>query len=293
MNLSLRWLLNCLLSMRFSRLLRLSLPLGYLLFSGTILRAEDFTTSDGQVITATAFRRVGNNIMIKVTTPEGGVIETGYPVPRIAKVSFSEPIELSKASADVESANATEILALTSDFVAKQDDFKDLPGSWWFSMARLRLLALAAAGKDVDAASLAREIGSLKDADADSLSRGGSLFAPLAAGDTEAVVVGAKSLPRIDGDQGSVLAQLALGRALLLKKDYSGALKAFLTIKVFYPSATLLQPAALLGASDAYKGLKDEKRALKTLQDIQQSYPLSPQAPIAKKTEADLSKPLK
>ena len=158
-------------------------------------------------------------------------------------------------------------------------------------MARLRLFALAASGKDADAAALAREIGAINTPASESLARGGALFGPLASGDTAAVVVGAKALPSIGGDAGSSLAQLALGRALLAKKDFSGAIRAFLTIKIFYPSPVMLQPAALLGAVKAYEGLKDDKRAARTLTEIVENYPASPQASEAKKMIEALPKP--
>ena len=76
-----------------------------------------------------------------------------------------------------------------------------------------------------------------------------------------------------------------------MKKDYVGALRAFLTIKVFYPALVLLQPEALYGAANAYVGLKDTKRALQTLQEIQKSFPETLQASEAKKLESDISKP--
>lgn len=255
------------------------------------LCAQEVTTTDGQVLKSSSIRRTGATIMVKVTTPEGSAIEMGLPASRIVKVAFPEPPELAKAQAAAASANAAEVLNLTGDYVGREAELKDLPGSWWPEMARLRLLALAGAGKDADAAALAREIGSLKSPDADSLSRGGTLFANLSSGEKEAVVVGAGALPRIGGGQGSALARLALGRILLAKKDYPGALRAFLTIKVFYPSVTLLQPAALLGAAQAYVGLKDEKRAAAALKDLSENYPSSPLFLEAKKMSETLSKP--
>ena len=256
-----------------------------------VLRAQDVTTTDGQVLKSSSIRRAGSSIMVKVTTPEGSSIEMGIAPARIVKISFPEPPELAKTLTASASGNATEVLSLTGDYVTKEAELKDLPGSWWPEMARMRLLALAGTGKDADAAALAREIGSLKSPDADSLSRGGTLFVTLPSGDKEAVVVGAKAIPRIGGGQGSALAQLALGRTLLAKKDYPGALRAFLTIKVFYPSVTLLQPAALLGSAQAYVGLKDGKRAAEAVKDLSESYPSSPLLPEAKKLSETLSQP--
>ena len=256
------------------------------------LCAQDITTTDGQVYTNPSIRRSGDMIMVKMTMAGGtSAVEMGLPISRIAKVAFAEPPELSKAIEAASKANAAEVISLTSDYVAKQGDLKDVPGSWWPEMARLQLLALAASGKDAECADLARQIGALKNPSMESLSRAGALFTPLSSSDLEAVLVGAKALPRLGGDQGSALAQVVLGKALLQKKDFQGALRAFLTIKVFYPSLSLLQPPALAGAAEAYQGLKDDKRAAQSYDDIVKNWPDSPQAPLAKKKVEILAHP--
>jgi tetratricopeptide (TPR) repeat protein len=256
------------------------------------LRAQDITTTDGQVYTNPSIRRSGDMIMVKMTMAGGtSAVEMGLPISRIAKVAFTEPPELSKAIEAASKANAAEVLSLTSDYVAKQGDLKEVPGSWWPEMARLQLLALAALDKDAECADLARQIGALKNPSMESLSRAGALFTPLSSSDLAAVLVGAKALPRLGGDQGSALAQVVLGKALLQKKDFPAALRAFLTVKVFYPSLSLLQPSALAGAAEAYQGLKDEKRAAQSYDDIVKNWPNSPQAPMAKKKVEILTHP--
>ena len=276
------------MSFRFSRM-----ALTLLAFTlAVIASAEEITTTDGQVYNSSTIRRSRDMIMVKVSM-EGGTsaVEMGLPLARIAKVNFAEPPELAKAIAAASKGNASEVLSLTDDYVSKQGDLKDVSGSWWIEMARLRVLALASSGKDNECADLARQIGAIKSPSAESLSKAGTLFSPLATSDLSAVVLEAKALPRLGGDQSSPLAQLALGKALLLKKDYPAALRAFLTIKVFYPSVALLQPPALAGAADAYMGLKDEKRAAQSYADIVSGWPDSPQAPMAKKKTEILAHP--
>ena len=264
---------------------------GAALVIGTV-HAEDITMTDGQVYLNSTLRKSGELIMIKIQVAGGsGSMEMGIPVARIAKVAFPEPPELSKAMVSASKGNATEVLSLTDDYVAKQGGFKELPGSWWPEMARLRVLALAASSKDTDCAELARQMGTIKSPTFESLSRAGTLFSSLASSDLEAVIVGAKALPRIGGDQGSALAQLALGRALMIKKDYPGALRAFLTIKVFYPSVALLQPSALMGAANAYLGLKDEKRAAQSFNEVIKEWPSSPLSVEAKKKAEAYAQP--
>ena len=271
-------------SMNALALMAFSLP--------AILCAEEITTTDGQIYNSSTIRRSRDMIMVKVTM-EGGTssVEMGLPLSRIAKVNFTEPPALAKAMAAASKGNASEVLNLTGDYVSNEGDLKDVPGSWWLEMARLRLLALAASGKDGECADLARQIGAIKSPAAESLSKAGTLFSPLATSDLSAVIVEAKSLPRLGGDQSSPLALLALGKALLQKKDYPSALRSFLTIKVFYPSVSLLQPPALAGAAEAYAGLKDEKRAAQSYTDISNDWPDSIQAPLAKKKAEILTHP--
>jgi len=272
------------LLMKATVLLVFSLP--------AILCAEEITTTDGQIYNSSTIRRSRDMIMVKVTM-EGGTssVEMGLPLSRIAKVNFAEPPVLAKAIAAASKGNATEVLNLTGDYVSNEGDLKDVPGSWWFEMARLRLLALASSGRDSECADLARQIGAMKNPAAESLSKAGTLFSPLATSDLSTVIVEAKAIPRLGGDQSSPLALLALGKALLLKKDYPSALRAFLTIKVFYPSVALLQAPALAGAAESYVGLKDEKRAAQSYADIISAWPESPQAPLATKKAEILTHP--
>ena len=270
--------------------IRFSLLMAGLFFVASLAGAQEITTSDGKVYSSTSIRRVGSGIMIKVSIDNGGMVEMGLPISRITRISFPEPLELNRALAAGEEGNANDVLTATDDYVAKQGDFKEVPGSWWPQMAKLRLMALVATEKDADAAALARQIGAENAPDANTLSRGGTLFASLVSGDTEAVLLGAKGLPKASGGDGTALAQIALGRAMLQKKDFVQALKAFLTVKVFFPSLTLLQPEALYGAASAYVGLNDPKRALQSLQEIETKFPHSSQVPKAKKLKEDISK---
>jgi hypothetical protein len=256
------------------------------------LHGQDLTTTDGQFYPSATLRRNGEMIMVKATVAGGtGNIEMGVPLAKIAKVAFPEPPELAKAITAASKASTDEVLTLTGPFVESQADYRDLPGSWWPEMARLRLLALASAAKDAECSDLARKIGSLKVSWADPIARAGALYGPLGTSDIQAVIVGAKGFARVGGNQGSALAQLALGRALLSKKDWLGSLRAFLTVKVFYPSVALLQPPALYGSSDAYNGLKDTKRAAQTLSDLAADWPDSPLAALAKKRAEGLARP--
>lgn len=270
-------------------------PMRYLLplilaLAASPLHAEEITLDDGQILSSDSFRRSGSSIMIRITTPQGGVIETGYPVSRIVRIAFAEPSGFGRIMEAAVAANAGEVISLTADDVAAKADYADIPGSWWSRMARLRLIALAASGKDAEAGELAGRIASSGVAADAAIAGAGALFGNLASRNPDAVISASRPLCKDQGEAGA-LAQFALGKALLLKKDDKGALRAFLAVRVFHPSLALLQPPALSGAADAYLGLKDEKRALLSLCEIPQEYPSSPLAAGAKKRADALPKP--
>jgi len=269
---------------------RLVLPVLLAMLPISSLFGYEIVKNDGTVYNSPMISRSGDQLKVKISSDTGGSIEVGIPINALSKVSFPEPPVLAKVAAAADAGKAGEVILLSEDFVAKEGEFKDVPGSWWPDMAIYRLLALVGIGKNQEAADLARSMGAIKEPSMELLSRAGTLFGPLASGDKEAVVMGAKALPRMGGEQGSALAQLALGQALLDKKDYAGALRAFLTIKIFYPSSTLLQPAALYGAANAYAGLKDKKHAIEALKDLIATYPSFPKTPDAKKMAAGLER---
>ena len=257
----------------------------------TTVLGEDIVTLDGQVFSSSVLKRSGNMLMITIPGPSGsGTVEMGLPMARIAKVNFAEPAELADVVAAAAKGNAGQVLTLTASFVNKQADFRDLPGSWWLKMAQLRLFALAGAGKNVECAELARQIDLLKEPEAKLLYTAGILFRSLADSKIKAVELGVQALPRLGGDESSALAQLALGKALFFKKDYVASLKAFLTIKVFYPSATLLQPSALMGAGNCLIALKDEKHARQEFNELIDNWPDSIEVPEAKNKADAISK---
>ena len=261
------------------------------LASAVAQEVPTITATDGTVYSTSTIRRSNNTVFIKIPAAQGsGVIEIGLPLSKIAKLDMPAPSDLRIAIAAGKAGDTDEVISRTQTNIDSEADLKDVPGSWWPEIAKVRLLALAASGRYADTSDLAGKIGVLTNETATTLSRGGTLFGSVASSDTEAVVVGAEAIPRLSGEPGAALAQLALGQALLMKKDYPGALKAFLTIKVFYPSLTLLQPAALMGAANCYIGLDDDKRALQALIELQDNYPRSPQAGDAKKMEKNLSK---
>jgi tetratricopeptide (TPR) repeat protein len=269
---------------------RLVLPVLLAMLPISSLFGYEIVKNDGTVYNSPMISRSGDQLKVKISSDTGGSIEVGIPINALSKVSFPEPPVLAKVAAAADAGKAGEVILLSEDFVAKEGEFKDVPGSWWPDMATYRLLALVGIGKNQEASDLARSMGAIKEPSMELLSRAGTLFGPLASGDKEAVVMGAKALPRMGGEQGSALAQLALGQALLDKKDYAGALRAFLTIKIFYPSSTLLQPAALYGAANAYAGLKDKKHAIEALKDLIATYPSFPKTPDAKKMAAGLER---
>jgi TolA-binding protein len=71
------------------------------------------------------------------------------------------------------------------------------------------------------------------------------------------------------------------GNILLAKKEWDGALLAFLRVPVLYRQEKLFMPPALLGSARAYRRLDDIDRAKKSLQDLISAFPKSAEAAVA------------
>ncbi|HEX8678837.1 MAG TPA: tetratricopeptide repeat protein, partial [Chthoniobacterales bacterium] len=71
------------------------------------------------------------------------------------------------------------------------------------------------------------------------------------------------------------------GNILLARKEWDGALLAFLRVPVFYRQEKLFLPPAMLGSARAYRRLDDIDRAKKSLQDLISAFPRSAEAAAA------------
>ena len=278
------------------------LILNYGLFAGVLLaqtapRAPQATGinivfKDGRNVTATTLRRSAENVMATVQIG-AGMGEIGYPAVSIAQIDFPEPPQLRAAASLLAQGKAGDALAPLDAVVTYYEPFKNIAGNWWVQAARLKLKVLVALHRDDDAEGFADVIakGTSDPADArmakvlhaEGLARKGNHEKAIAGYDEVIAQGGSADL--------LARAWLSKGLSLLAMKEYDSALLACLRLPVFYPDEKSLMPQALLASARAYVGVDDQADAEKTLKDLIEQFPSSPETAGAKAQLEKLTRP--
>ncbi len=244
--------------------------------------AQTIVLKSGQRVETTGLRRSGDKIMGKIQVGESAG-EVGQPITAIAKIEFPEPQGLKTAAEFLAQGEPEKALAEITPVLAFYEQFRDIPGAWWAQAAVLKVSALAALNRDLEAEPLAFQIQKLSSdpeaARAANLRIANSLvkkqeFEKAAQICDDAI---AKSTePEVLAD-----AWVTKGNVLLAQKDWDGALLAFLRVPVFYRDEKLFMPPALLGSARAYRRLDDIEHAKRSLKDLIAGFPKSSEAAIA------------
>ncbi|MDQ6622546.1 MAG: tetratricopeptide repeat protein [Verrucomicrobiota bacterium] len=266
--------------MRPRLLFVLVLPLVLVLENKAI--AQTIVLKSGQRVETLGVRRAGDKVMGKIEVA-GSSGEVGQAVASIAKIEFPEPQGL-KAAADLLAQGQPEkALAEIAPVLAFYEQFRDIPGAWWAQAAVIKVSALAALGRDLEAEPLAVAI--QKTATDPETARAANLriansFLRKQDYDKAAqlcdAVIKESARPEVLAD-----AWVTKGNILLAQKQWDGALLAFLHVPVFYQDETLFMPPALLGSARAYRRLDDVERAKRSLKDLIAAYPKSSEAAAA------------
>ncbi|MGZ4967488.1 MAG: tetratricopeptide repeat protein, partial [Chthoniobacterales bacterium] len=213
----------------------------------------------------------------------GSAGEVGQPISSIAKIEFPEPQGLKVAADLLSQGQAEKALAEITPVLAFYEQFRDIPGAWWAQAAVIKVSALAALGRDVDAEPLAQQIQRTatdpETARAANLRIASSLVKKQeyekAAQICDAAIK-ESTRPEVLAD-----AWVTKGNVLLAQKDWDDALLAFLRVPVFYRDEKLFMPPALLGSARAYRRLDDIEHAKRALKDLIAAFPKSSEAAIA------------
>ncbi|MGZ5504615.1 MAG: tetratricopeptide repeat protein, partial [Chthoniobacterales bacterium] len=236
----------------------------------------------GQRAETLGVRRSGDKIMGKIEVG-GSAGEVGQPISSIAKIEFPEPQGLKVAADLLSQGQAEKALAEITPVLAFYEQFRDIPGAWWAQAAVIKVSALAALGRDVDAEPLAQQIQRTatdpETARAANLRIASSLVKKQeyekAAQICDAAIK-ESTRPEVLAD-----AWVTKGNVLLAQKDWDDALLAFLRVPVFYRDEKLFMPPALLGSARAYRRLDDIEHAKRALKDLIAAFPKSSEAAIA------------
>lgn len=258
----------------------LLLALAALDASGQTLRFKNGRSAD-----LSKARVAGDQIALPADAANPGAGEILLPVSSIERIDWPEPAELAQGSAALKAGKPEDALKKTDAVVARQEPFRDIPGSWWAKAILLRVEILARLGRDADAEAAAERL------------RLSPLGAPLASQARLSLIdmlvaSGKRDLARerldalsaaASGDK-ALAARADLVRARLLQAEgkTEDALLSYLRVPVLYPSQNGPAPAALLGAAECYRALGENIRAETALRSLIERFPDSAEAARAR-----------
>ncbi|HSH38976.1 MAG TPA: tetratricopeptide repeat protein [Chthoniobacterales bacterium] len=245
--------------------------------------AQTIVLKTGQRVETNGVRRSGDKVMGKIEVA-GTAGEVGHDVSAIAKIEFPEPQGIKRAAESLSQGDAERALADINPIITFYESFRDIPGAWWAPAAVIKVSALAALQRDLEAEPLAAAI--QKNATDPETARAANLR------------IASSLLKRQEYDKAAQICDAAIkestrpdvladawvtkGNVLLAQKQWDAALLAFLRVPVFYRDERLYMPQALLGSARAYRRLEDKERAKKTLDELIAGFPKSAEAATAK-----------
>jgi TolA-binding protein len=246
------------------------------------LWAQTIVLKSGQRIETQGVRRAGDKVMGKIEVA-GRAGEVGHPVASIAKIDFPEPQGIKTASDFLVQGQAERALSEINQVIAFYDQFRDVPGAWWAQAAVVKVAALAALGRDIEAEALATQVQKFSTDPEATRALNLRIAASLVrkqdfdkASQLVDSVIKESARPEVLAD-----AWVTKGNILFAQKQWDGALLAFLHVPVFFQDEKPFMPPALLGSARAYRRLDDVDRAKKTLHDLITAFPKSAEAAAA------------
>lgn len=252
--------------------------------------SENIILKDGKVIAAKALRRQGDSVFATIDLPITEVgkppktAEIGHPVDQIEKIEFAEPPFLKTAPDMIAEGSSAKALEELEPLLKFFDDYKEIAGSFWIELALIKVQALVSLQREAEAEPLARQVSKLtKDAETVRAANAQIAACLLRRGQPgQALELSNSVLRDAKGDATLATAAVTKGLCLLDRKDWEGALLAFLAVPVFHPDQKILVAPSMLGAGRSYFGIEDFKRAKDTLNELIKSYPNTPEALQAK-----------
>lgn len=252
-----------------------------LLFSSA--EAQNIVLKTGQTIEAKRVRRFSDMVMAEVPVGSHNG-EVGYRGSTIERIDFLEPPELTATVDFLAQGEPEKALIVIAPVVKYYEPFRDIPGNWWAQAALLKVSALNGMKLDREAESLGVEI-HRNTIDPEAARAVQLQFIPglLRKEEFERALQLCNEVIK-QSTKARVLAEAWVhkGDVFLAQRQWFDALCAYLRVPVFYDQEKLWMPPALLGSARAYRGLDDLNGVRRSLSELANEFPKSPQAEVAR-----------
>lgn len=227
---------------------------------------------DGKVHTTKEIRRDGNFLLFKSLGADGSQSDAVTPLNQVDRVDFGDPPALAEARQMARQGDATGVIEKTAEAASFFRAYTDVPGNLWLEVMRLRLPALAIAGNSAQLAELQTQWTPTGDAEIDTAYR----LTIAKINDPEGAHKAWNALAQPGANSLSAgISWLELGNEALQAKQWSAAIRSFLSVEVFVNHQRLLQPKALLGAAKAFVQKGENTKAGALIEEIKTDFPKS------------------
>lgn len=251
------------------------------LFSAPGVWAQALLLKDGRTLSEKdlAFDKDG---FVLARNEGGATIERRTPYAEVVRMEWPAPEGLAAARTALDAAKHEEAARLAEGVMRSFEATRGVAGTPWVAAANVRVAALAALGREIEVAAVMKR---MEDAGQDASAL---LEARLALAEASLKRrAHAEVRAQLDAVQAVAKGELA-ARAWLVAGDlaydqgnFEESLRAYLRLPTFFGLIDRLQPRSLLGAARAYRGLGENERAARTLAELQERYPQSPEAVLA------------
>ncbi|MDR1497818.1 MAG: hypothetical protein LBS59_05325 [Puniceicoccales bacterium] len=219
-----------------------------------------------------------NTDLVKRSIQRGSIVTERRKLADVLKIMWpNPPPQIQEANVAVQRGDASKALTTIEPvlvFFAKMK--KNVPGSHWLAAASIKLDALVLLKNDVVLSSFIRELEGVNAALVPGLAdriKLAKLDQLLRRGDISQVLADTKTLIN-ETIAPETLAQLHIirGDALLHERRHEEALRAFLSVTIFYGNNPKYIPTAYIGAVKAFRALNTPSNKHLQLENVANSY---------------------
>lgn len=242
------------------------------------LPADDVFCKDGKVHRGLVLRREAGFIFGRQVSPKDAADqETVIVLNQVERIVFAEPPALRELRQLAYAGDSRAVVEKSAQLITEHRPWADVPGNYWRELMRAQVPALYALGEIEEIQKLIKTWVPTGDLDLDD----GVRLLGLRSSGTDRGSFLELCKKATAGSPGTLVAAigwLEQGQEALAQKQWSVAVRHFLSVEVFASPWRLLLPEALLGAVRATAGNGQPAQAAVYARELQSEYAHTPQA---------------
>ena len=250
--------------------------IGVGILSGGLCRAEDIFFKDGLKLSGVEIRRDGQFIMAKSGPEEA----RPYAINTIKHIVFHDSPAIREAREALQDGDFRTVLDKTLPELPYHKEWREMPGSIWPSIMKMRVQAAAVSTRDGDLKEAIKDWWKTQDTD---LENAVALLKQKVNGDSGFLAACKAAAETNRGDLPCAIGYLELGNKAFDAGEWPAAMRAYVSLQIFAPSLRMFHPPALLGAVKVGSAKQQKAQTISFAERLKTEYPKSPQAKMLEK----------